>query len=132
MGINTAKAVSLLKFLDFNLPSTLVSKFVKLENKVLIGVSTGIAEGELVSLDGLGRRGKKILYTKILSPDLVSCFDKIEGIVSESGSLLSHLAIMARENSIPVVVNVDLKREDIVLGETVVINGSEGSVEKKY
>ncbi|MFN8389713.1 MAG: PEP/pyruvate-binding domain-containing protein [Bdellovibrionota bacterium] len=73
------------------------------------GLSPGEATGTLVELANLqsARIGKScapILYTRELQPQLVTYFDQISGIVAERGGLLSHLAIMARERGIPVVV----------------------------
>jgi len=70
--------------------------------------------------------GKKILITKILSPDLVQFFPKIEGILSEEGGLLSHLAIMAREEGIPVISGFSLGK--IKRGDTVEMDGGTGTV----
>ena len=63
----------------------------------------------------------------MLSPDLVKYFDKIKGIIAKEGSVLSHLAIMARERRIPVVVVHD---KEIVIGEKIKIDGATGVVEK--
>jgi phosphohistidine swiveling domain-containing protein len=45
-----------------------------------------------------------ILIVDRLSPDLVKYFPMINGILATDGSQLSHLAIMAREHSVPVHV----------------------------
>lgn len=110
----------------FSFPSALTDKPVEKEGKTM-GVSSGKACGKLLPAD-CAELGGNILYTKILSPDLTKYFGKIKGIVSESGGLLSHLAIMARENNIPVVVNFDLGTSEIKLGTIVEINGAEGTV----
>lgn len=57
----------------------------------------------------------RILWTKILSPELTQYFDKIDGIITENGWLLSHLAIIAREKNMPVVVTnkIDFQVNDI-------------------
>jgi phosphoenolpyruvate-protein kinase (PTS system EI component) len=44
--------------------------------------------------------------------------------------MLSHLAIMAREKKVPVVVNVMLDSRTITLGDVVEINGALGNVKK--
>ncbi len=92
----------------YNFPIVLTNKKTE-ENKKSFSVSIGSAEGILVTsadLDnGKYENEKKILYTKILSPDLVKYFYDIEGVISESGSMLSHLAIIAREKKLPVVVS---------------------------
>ncbi len=84
-----------------------IASFVKAEKKTLcnIGVSPGVGQGVIVTKSDIESvPGKKILYTEILSPDLVRYFNSVVGIISKSGGMLSHLAIMAREAKIPVVV----------------------------
>ncbi len=75
---------------------------------ILQCVSAGKAHGKLVTLEQVKKGEKGILLTKILSPNLVEFFPQVSGILSEEGGMLSHLAIMARENGIPVLVGVDL------------------------
>jgi len=113
------------------LPNVLVNKLIeKKDNINSIGVSGGIATGKLVDTKNIVAEERVILYTKILSPELVKYFDKIEGIVSEGGGLLSHLSIMAREKNIPVIVNVDLKKLGVEFGNLIEINGGNGSIKK--
>jgi phosphohistidine swiveling domain-containing protein len=121
------------KYLESNkysLPSRLVSQYSEAE-EVLLSVSPGIAEGVLVDSTNLDQPGKKILFTKNLSPDLTEYFSKIEGILSENGGLLSHLAIMARENNVPVITNFQLDNTDIFLGDYVTIDAIKGVVYKE-
>ncbi len=103
----------------YNFPIILTNKKTG-KNKKSFSVSAGFAEGILVTASDLDsgkyKNEKKILYTKILSPDLVKYFDDIEGIISESGSMLSHLAIIARERKLPVLVKEKNKNK---LGEFV-------------
>lgn len=67
-------------------------------------LSPGTATGTLVARENLHTvPGPKILYTEILTPNLTEYFDQIEGIVTREGGLLSHLAIVAREQGLPVV-----------------------------
>ncbi|MFC1616476.1 PEP/pyruvate-binding domain-containing protein [Patescibacteria group bacterium] len=117
---------------DFSFSARLSSVFVEKERK-LIGVSGGIAEGILVDLKGLeDHQGEDvILYTEVLAPDLVEVFDKVVGIVSENGGILSHLAIMARENGVPVIVGLNMKKEKINLGDFVKIDANKGKIQKK-
>lgn len=71
-------------------------------------ISSGKARGYVVDeshLQTLGDAREYILFTETLRPDLVRFFPNIVGIVSLMGSTLSHLAIVARENNIPVIVD---------------------------
>lgn len=44
-----------------------------------------------------------VLYTQFLHPEIVQHYDKIRGVVTQTGSELSHAAIVARESNIPVL-----------------------------
>lgn len=118
------------EFLDFNLPSRL-SCVASVKSNEPIGVSPGLAEGKLIGptdlVDGKLVGRNYILYTDVLSPDLAKYFDRICGIISREGGMLSHLSILARENRIPVVACYDL-RFDQVKGFTASIDGSLGLV----
>ncbi|MFH1621401.1 MAG: PEP/pyruvate-binding domain-containing protein [Patescibacteria group bacterium] len=94
------------------------------------GVSAGIAEGVLTLREELGKSSSvaRILYTETLAPDLVQYFGEIDGIVSSHGGILSHLAILAREQHIPVVTNIDFAREGVRVGDLVRIDGDRGEV----
>ncbi len=113
-----------------NLPNFLSHTFIDQKNS-LLGISAGEAIGTLVDRQTLENKHTtktaKILYSPILSPDLTEYFDQIVGIVSEQGGMLSHLAIMAREAQIPVVVHFSPSK-DIQLGDTVHINGTKGEI----
>lgn len=118
---------------EYCLSNSITSSFIQKRVKIL-GVSAGLAKGILKKreyLDSEKVKSKKIiLYTEILSPDLTKYFDKISGIVSENGGLLSHLAIVAREKSIPVIVGLPLSNSIFKLGDYVQIDGSNGKIEK--
>ena len=122
-------------FSSFSFPSTLSSEIQPFHLNQPQGVSPGIAEGVLVTKDMIDdpqyKDVSKILYTPVLSPDLTQYFDQIVGIVSESGGMLSHLAIVAREKKMPVVVNVRLEVSKIKLGERISIDGECGKWNKK-
>lgn len=118
------------KYLKHQLPSRLTSSPISIVDKP-IGVSKGKAQGKLITESQISQHPGGILYTKILSPDLTKYFSQIKGIVSESGGLLSHLAIMAREKGIPVVVNFDITHAEIKLDDFVEIDGETGEVTSK-
>jgi pyruvate,water dikinase len=81
-----------------------------------------------------------VLVVRTLSPSLAAHLPVVAGIVSETGRVLSHLAILAREYHVPTVVAVHdaLHRfpEGIQLlvdgdtGEVVVLDGAAGGVER--
>ena len=118
---------------NYHLPNSITSSLLQRKTEIL-GVSTGLAQGILQNyeyMDSEKPNGTKIiLYTEILSPDLTKYFDRISGIVSENGGLLSHLAIVAREKNIPVIVGFSLSNGIFKLGDPVQIDGSKGKIKK--
>lgn len=121
------------QYREYYLPSSITSSFIQKRTEIL-GVSVGLAKGILQNSEYLDskktKNEKAILYTEILSPSLTRYFDEISGIVSENGGLLSHLAIVAREKNIPVIVGFSLSNSILKLGDSVQIDGSNGKIEK--
>lgn len=116
------------KYQKYEFPFELKSTISTETNKKNLGVSPGKAQGKLVELKNIDQeKDDIILYTPLLTPDLTQYFDQIKGIVSTQGGMLSHLAIIAREKGIPVIVNFipyDL------LGKNIEINGNTGEIKK--
>lgn len=111
------------------LPGVLTSFYPLSPSGKTKGVSAGKAKGVLLDEKKLARAKKSsILYVKIMSPDLVKYFEKVEGIVSEEGGVLSHLAIMARERGVPVVSGFNLQASAISLGDEIQIDGASGEI----
>ena len=121
-------------FNSYNFPNKITSSFI-FEEKELVGISAGESKGELQDIEFLKKTNidnkKIILYTKSLSPQIAQHFDKISGIVSENGGILSHLAIIAREQKIPVVIGFSIGQNNINLGDMLKIDGNNGRVEKQ-
>ncbi|MFF2484176.1 phosphoenolpyruvate--protein phosphotransferase [Paenibacillus sp. NPDC058071] len=72
-----------------------------------------------------------ILVARELSPSQLAHINphNVLGIVTLVGSATSHSAIMARALGIPLVVGVEAKLDEpIVTGQTIVINGTDGSL----
>jgi rifampicin phosphotransferase len=69
-----------------------------------------------------------VLVTTTLSPGLGPLLPRLAGIVSETGSVLSHLAILAREAGVPTVVGYAGAKEDLPEGAAVFVDGDAGRV----
>jgi phosphohistidine swiveling domain-containing protein len=69
------------------------------------GYARGLVVDEAYLKQAPEQKKEYILFTTALSPDLVKYFPSITGIIATTGSTLSHLAIMAREAGIPVIVD---------------------------
>lgn len=70
-----------------------------------------------------------VLVVRTLDPDLAAHLPRLAGLVAETGSPLSHLAILAREHGVPVVVGDAGARNRLAPGDVVVVDGRTGSVE---
>lgn len=73
--------------------------------------------------------GRPVLVTEFLDPALAPLLPLLAGMVSESGSVLSHLAILAREYGVPCVVAVPDARRRFPPGTLVSVDGGTGVVE---
>jgi pyruvate,water dikinase len=92
-----------------------------------LGVSAGRAIA-VVTEEPEGATGK-VLVVPSLAPSLAGVLGGVAALVSETGSPLSHLAILAREQGIPVVVGVTAGRDGVVPGALVLVDGTGGVVE---
>lgn len=69
-----------------------------------------------------------ILVTRHLEPHLAPLLAGLAGLVAETGSSLSHLAILAREQGVPAVVGVEDALQRFPPGTRLMIDGSTGEV----
>lgn len=69
-----------------------------------------------------------VLVTRTLDPALAPLLPGLGGLVAETGSVLSHLAILARELRVPTVVGVAGALERFAGGTVVVVDGTTGEV----
>ena len=73
----------------------------------------------------------EILITSNTDPAWTAVFSKVGGLITETGGILSHGAVISREYRIPAVTAVKGATEIFKTGEEVVIDGNEGVVYKK-
>ncbi|MFP5320294.1 MAG: PEP/pyruvate-binding domain-containing protein [Acidimicrobiia bacterium] len=91
-----------------------------------VGAGGGRGTGPVAHADpALG----DVLVVRTLDPDLAPLLPRLAGLVAETGSPLSHLAILAREHGVPVVVGDAGARDRLVPGTVVVVDGRTGDVE---
>jgi pyruvate,water dikinase len=69
-----------------------------------------------------------VLIVDTLDPRLAPHLSRVAGLVSETGSALSHLAILAREMHVPTVVAVPEALTRFPVGTHVLVDGSTGEV----
>ncbi|MDQ4024333.1 MAG: PEP-utilizing enzyme, partial [Actinomycetota bacterium] len=70
----------------------------------------------------------RVLVVATLDPDLATILPRLAGLVSETGSVLSHLAIMAREYGVPAVVGVPDAVARFPAGARISVDGTTGEV----
>ncbi len=92
-----------------------------------VGAGGGRAAGVVVH-DAARVGSGDVLVTRTLDPRLSVVLPRLAAIVSESGSTLSHLAILAREYDVPAVVAVHDALSRFPPGCRVVVDGTTGEV----
>jgi pyruvate,water dikinase len=70
-----------------------------------------------------------ILVCPFTDPGWTVTLDRVAGVVTETGGLLSHAAVICREYGIPAVLAIPRATERIRDGQTILIDGGRGSVE---
>jgi len=104
---------------------------------IAASAGSGPAEGiAVVTNDPLdaGRRlleleGPVVLVTRLTDPAWSSLFRRLSAVVTELGGVISHAAIVARENGLPAVVGIPEATRRIRDGQQVRVDGATGTVE---
>jgi pyruvate,water dikinase len=97
-----------------------------------LGAAPGVGAGrvrvvtDLADADGLGKGD--ILVTHMTAPDWVPLMRKSAAIVTDSGGMTCHAAIVSRELGIPCVVGTADATSKLRDGETVTVDAKEGVV----
>ena len=98
-----------------------------------IACSYGIIEAEVfiakTTKDADTMPEGKILVTQFTDPAWTVYFSKIKGLITETGGILSHGAIISREYGIPAVLGVSNSTNKLKTGDMVRLNGSNGIIE---
>ncbi|HEY3484968.1 MAG TPA: PEP-utilizing enzyme, partial [Ilumatobacteraceae bacterium] len=68
------------------------------------------------------------LVVSHLDPRLAPVIPRLGGLVAETGNPLSHLAILAREHGVPIVVGYAAATEQFHTGDVVSVDGHTGTV----
>lgn len=94
--------------------------------------SPGVVRGTarvIRSLADAGRLGHgEILVAETTAPPWTPLFARAGGIVTDTGGILSHCAIVAREYAIPAVVGVGMATAAIADGQLIEVDGDTGTV----
>ncbi|GIU86450.1 MAG: hypothetical protein KatS3mg009_0965 [Acidimicrobiia bacterium] len=91
------------------------------------GAGGGRVQGVVLPAGSLPADGA-VLVVRTLDPGLAPVLPGLRGLVSETGSVLSHLAILARELGVATVVGVEDALRRYPAGTQVVVDGGTGEV----
>lgn len=91
------------------------------------GVSGGRAIGTAWDGEGTGP-SDAVLVVRTLDPALAPLLPRLSGLVAQTGSPLSHLAVLAREFGVPAVVGVDDAVRRFPPGTRLTVDGTSGDV----
>ena len=104
------------------------------DGDVLKGVSgsTGTAIGKVCIIHGLEEFYKMqkgdVLVCQLTDPEWTPLFNLASAVVADTGSSLSHAAIVAREYGIPAVLGVGFATTRFKDGDTIKVDGDKGEV----
>jgi phosphohistidine swiveling domain-containing protein len=96
------------------------------------GASPGVVEGRarvVTSPDQARVEDGEILVARDTDPSWASLMFLSAGLVADIGGVMSHTAIVARELSLPCVVNTGNASKTLRTGDLIRVNGSNGSIE---
>lgn len=96
-----------------------------------IGVSPGVVTGKLettTTLESEASGIKRILIAPTPDPNLIRFFPEIDGLIIEQGGYLSHLAVVARELGMPLIVGAKNQLMECEVGDIVEMDGSTGII----
>jgi pyruvate,water dikinase len=92
------------------------------------GVSAGRAVGTVWDGSGLPPKDA-VLVVRTLDPALAPLLPGLTGLVAQTGSPLSHLAVLAREFGLPAVVGATDAERRFPPGTRLTVDGTTGAVE---
>jgi pyruvate,water dikinase len=108
-----------------------LGKPIRAQTAAEVGGGTGAGGGEasgVVTYDADDPPNGSVLVTTTLSPGLGPLLPRLRGIVAETGSVLSHLAILAREARVATVVGYTGAKDQLSEGTVVHVDGDTGQV----
>ncbi len=97
-----------------------------------LGASRGVAKGRVRVVGDLARLSEvqpgDVLVVNTIDPGWTPVFGLLAGLVTETGGILSHGAILAREYGIPTVTGVPRATQILQTGTLVEIDGNKGVI----
>jgi pyruvate,water dikinase len=98
-----------------------------------VAAAPGVAEGParvILSATQLDEvKDGEILVCPIIAPSWAPVFSRIKAAVSDIGGIMAHAAIVSREYGLPAVVGTGFGTKTIKTGQTIRVDGDNGTVE---
>jgi pyruvate,water dikinase len=92
------------------------------------GRATGVARVVRGPADFARISAREVLVCTTTTPAWTPLFPSLAGLVTDSGGILSHAAVVAREYSLPAVVGAEMATTVVPDGALVSVDGSTGEV----
>ena len=132
-GTATAEALAFPYLANWGFPDRFHRSLAAAREEVSgLGASPGVAEGTARLVDSPEQFDSveegDILVCKMTNPAWVIVFTKIAGLVTDSGGVVSHPAVLSREFGIPSVVGTSVATERIATGDRLRVDGTAGTV----
>lgn len=97
-----------------------------------IGANDGVVSGKVRILldpkDIHQLQAGELLVTRFTDTGWSHAFGSIKGLITETGGVLCHASIVAREFGIPTIVCATKATENLKTGMTVTMNGTTGEI----
>lgn len=99
-----------------------------------VGASQGVRSGRVRLIKDLkeisSTQPGEVLVTEKTTPDFIEAFGKVVAVITDSGGVISHAAIVSRELGIPAVVGTKTATTELKNGDFVTVDGNTGKVYK--
>jgi phosphoenolpyruvate synthase/pyruvate phosphate dikinase len=92
------------------------------------GIARGVARVVRSFADTSRLRNGDILVAETTAPPWTPLFASVAGVVTDTGGILSHSAVVAREYGIPAVVGTGIGTTAILDGQMIEVDGNTGFV----
>ncbi|GAA1649467.1 PEP-utilizing enzyme [Actinoplanes couchii] len=94
--------------------------------------SPGVAEGPArvvhTAADIAEVRPGEVLVAPMTSPEWLAVFNRVIAVVTDSGGVTCHAAIVSREYGIPAVTGTSMATTAIVTGARIRVDGDQGEI----
>jgi phosphohistidine swiveling domain-containing protein len=133
IGTATEEALAFPYLANWGFPDRFYRAREVQEELVGLAASPGVVEGPARVVNSPEQfdsvREGDVLVCTMTNPAWVVVFTKVAGLVTDSGGVVSHPAVIAREFGIPAVVGTSVATERVTTGDVLRVNGTTGRVE---